>query len=379
MSESRKKVFLLLLGAAVLLGCKAKESAGNSGSAGSGGSTQGEQPRMLLVTDSSGENDASFNHGAFSGILSFYGETWNNQNSRGRLYDVVRCKEGEPVINLKAACEEKKWDIIVTTGFSFAGPMAEVAPLYPAQRFMIVDVDWLDFPNVMQYTFAEHEGSYLVGAVAALKAIEDGIDNPVFGFIGGIPSALITKFEVAYIQGIWSIIPGAKIVDFYTNSWDNTAIAQQKAEEWYNDGVFIIFTAAGSSGNGAIAQTREERRQGNNVWIIGVDSDQYDEGLYASGKSAVLTSMVKKVETTTMETLTALQNNSFKGDSVRALDLAQEGVGFATTNTELSQDIIGKVNAIQGSIINKNITVISTYRDALGAGLVPAGLLAIDD
>jgi basic membrane protein A len=372
----KKKILLLLLCTAALFflsGCKAKGGAGNSGSA------QGELPRLLLVTDSSGENDASFNHGAFSGILSFYRETWNNQNSRGRLYNVVRCKTQDLYVpNLKEACEEKRWDVITTTGFTFADSVAEVAALYPAQKFMIVDVDWLDFPNVMQYVFAEHEGSYLVGAVAALKALEDGIDNPVFGFIGGMPSPTITKFEVGYIQGIWSVIPHAEIVDFYTNSWDNAAIAQQKAEEWYNDGVFIIFTAAGSSGNGAIAQAREERLQGNNVWAIGVDSDQYDEGLYAPSKSAVLTSMVKRVETTTLETLTSLQNNSFKGNSARTLDLAREGVGFTTTNAELSQQIIEKVNAIQSSIINKTVTVIPTYRDALGAGRVPQGLLASD-
>ncbi|MHC6203004.1 hypothetical protein ACYULU_07405 [Breznakiellaceae bacterium SP9] len=109
-----KTVFLLLLCTAALFflaGCKAKGNAG--------GSVQGELPQLLLVTDSSGENDAGFNHGAFSGILSFYKETWSNQDSRGRLYNVVRCKTQELYVpNLKEACEEKKWDIIATTGFT---------------------------------------------------------------------------------------------------------------------------------------------------------------------------------------------------------------------------------------------------------------------
>jgi basic membrane protein A len=332
------------------------------------------------MTDSSGENDASFNYGAFNGILKFYKETWNNQNSRGRFYNVVRCKsESVYVANLKEASEEKWWDVIAVTGFTFADAIAEVAQLYPAQKYMIVDVDWLDFPNVMQYTFAEHEGSYLVGVAAALKALEEGVEEPVFGFIGGMPSATITKFEVGYIQGIWSVIPNAKIVDFYADSWDNPEAAQKQAKEWFDTGVFIIYAAAGSSGNGAIAQAREERRQGRGVWVIGVDSDQYDEGLYAPSKSVVLTSMIKKVETTTLETLAALRNNTFKGNSAITLDLEKGGVGYTLTNAELSQDIIRQINTAQDGIIGKRITVTPTYRDALNAGRVPAGLLASDN
>ena len=114
--------------------------------------------------------------------------------------------------NLTQATDEG-YDLIVTTGFTFADALGEVAAKNPNQKYMIVDVDWVNFPNVMQAIYAEHEGSFLVGAAAALKAKADGIANPRFGFIGGVPGATITKFEVGFVQGVLSVFPNAEIKD----------------------------------------------------------------------------------------------------------------------------------------------------------------------
>jgi basic membrane protein A len=208
------------------------------------------KPTVLLITDSSGEIDESFNQAAFMGILDFYGETWNNQTNRGILYNTFRCKTETDYTSAITGASKGKWDVIVVTGFSFADALAEAAPQYPNQKFMIVDADWVNKPNVAQYMFAEHEGSYLVGAAVALKAVESGIEDPVFGFIGGFPSSTITKFEVGYIEGIRSILPQAKIVDFYADSWDAPELASAKTKTWYDDGVFAVFTAAGGTGVG---------------------------------------------------------------------------------------------------------------------------------
>lgn len=335
------------------------------------------KPTTLLITEAAGENDDSFVQSAFRGILKFYGETWDNQTSRGILYNTVRCmSQTDYKFVLKMVSEERKWDIIVMTGFIFADALIEIAPQYPEQKFAIIDVDWVNAPNVAQYIFSEHEGSYLVGAVVALKALESGIAAPVFGFIGGIPSSTITKFEVGYVQGIRSIIPDAEIVDFYAGSWNDPDAAYTQAKTWYDRGVFAVFSAAGGTGNGAIEQARTCRRQGMDVWVIGVDIDQHHVGLYAPSASAVLTSMIKRVETATFTALMSVQNNAFTGNSAVALTLEQEGVGFTTAM--LNDDITNKVNGIQSDIINKRIRVIPTYKDALAAGLVPAGLKALD-
>lgn len=336
------------------------------------------RPTIRLITDATGVDDKSFNAAAWRGILAYYGDTWEKQANRGKLYDVVTCQTQDKYVpNLKQASDEK-YDLICTTGFTFADALGEVAPLYPDQKYMIVDVDWVNQPNVLQYMFAEHEGSYLVGVAAALKAQADGIKNPKFGFIGGIPGAVITKFEVGYIEGIKSVLPKAEIVDYYANDWGKPELAKAQAKNWFDSGVYAIFSAAGGTGNGTIAQAKEYRSQGKNVWAIGVDSDQYEEGVYANGKSAVLTSMLKSVETATKDALKAIETKSFKA-GVIVLNMKSNGIGFSEKNSELGANIIAKVNAAKADIIAGKVTVHATYKDALAAGTVPAGLGAKDN
>ncbi|MDR2494386.1 MAG: BMP family ABC transporter substrate-binding protein [Spirochaetaceae bacterium] len=334
-------------------------------------------PTTLLLTDVAGENDDSFFKATFQGILRFYGETWDNQRSRGILYNTARCMGGEEYLPvMKAACESRYWDLILVAGFTFADALGETAPLYPAQKFAIIDVDWVNEPNVAQYIFAEHEGSYLAGAAAALKAAESGAEKPVFGFIGGMASSTITKFEMGYVQGVRSIIPEAEIVDFYADSWDDPESAFRKAGEWFDSGVFAVFSAAGATGSGAIEQARAYRRRGRDVWAVGVDSDQYDVGLYAPNSSAVLTSMIKRVDTASFAAITAVRNNAFRGSSAETLTLEDEGVGF--TADMLSGAVLDRMREIREGIVSKRIPVAATYGEALAAGLAPPGLQAAD-
>lgn len=336
------------------------------------------RPTIRLITDATGIDDKSFNAAAWRGILSFYGDTWDNQKNRGVLYDVVTCPTQDRYIPTIKQASDEGYDLICVTGFTFADALGEVAQLYPDQKYMIVDVDWVSLPNVMQFTFAEHEGSYLVGVIAALKAKADGITNPRFGFIGGVPGAVITKFEVGYIQGILSILPEAEIVDYYANDWGKPELAKAQAKNWYDSGVYAIYSAAGGTGNGTIAQAKEYRIQGRNVWAIGVDSDQYEEGVYRDGESAVITSMLKKVESSTSYALNAVQDGTF-ASKVVVLDMKAEGVGYSSRNKALGSEIVGKVEKIKRDIINGKIKVYDTYREALAAKAVPAGLGAKDN
>ncbi|MCL2881226.1 MAG: BMP family protein [Treponema sp.] len=331
-----------------------------------------------LLTDATGIDDKSFNAAAWRGILSFYGDTWNNQTQRGKLYDVVTAQTQDMYIpNLRQATDEG-YDLIVATGFTWADSLEQVAKDNPNQKYLLVDVNWLDAPNVLQATYAEHEGSFLVGAAAALKAKADGIQNPRFGFIGGVPGAVITKFEVGFVQGVLSVIPGAEIIDYYVNSWGEPALAKTQAKNWYDSGVYTIYSAAGGSGNGTIAQAKEYRAAGRNVWAIGVDSDQYEEGLYNNTDSAVLTSMLKRVETSLVYGLNAVQNGTFKGEVI-VFDLKADGVGYSTANPALDADITAQLEKIKADIVNGTIKVAATYAEAKALPGFPQNLKAIDD
>jgi len=331
----------------------------------------------LLLTDATGIDDRSFNAAAWQGMLDFYGETWDRTPSRGRLYDVLTAGTmADYIPNLRLAADGD-FDLIIATGFTWREAVVEVASIYPDQNFLIVDVAGINLPNVMEAIFAEHEGSFLVGAAAALQAIEEGIENPRFGFIGGIPGALITRFHVGFVQGVLSIIPDADVLDFYVNSWGEPALARTQAMAWYNDGVFAIFSAAGASGNGTIAEARDQRLMGRNVWAIGVDSDQFEEGRYSATESAVLTSMIKRVESSVVYALNAVEAGDFYGRTI-VFDLPMEGVGFSTTNPALRPSVITQVEEIRERIISGDIVVVSTLAEAMQLPGFPQDLMAID-
>jgi basic membrane protein A len=279
--------------------------------------------------------------------------------------------------NLRQATDEG-YDLIVATGFTFADALTTVASQNPRQKYMIVDVDWVTLPNVLQAVYAEHEGSYLVGVATALKARADGITNPRFGFIGGIPSGAITKFEVGFVQGVLSVTPNAQIVDYYANSWGEPALAKAQAMNWYDSGVYAIYSAAGGTGNGTIAQAKEYRAAGRNVWAIGVDSDQHEEGLYTATDSAVLTSMLKRVESSLLYALKAVQNNTFRGETI-TFNLADDGVGYSTTNPALTADIRTELERVRQQIVNGQVRVAATYAEARRLPGFPQDLRAIDD
>ncbi|MDR2807640.1 MAG: BMP family ABC transporter substrate-binding protein [Spirochaetaceae bacterium] len=344
------------------------------------GSTSGTGITIRLLTDATGIDDKSFNAAAWRGILEFYGDTWQNPSQRGTAYDVLTAQTQDMYIpNIKQVTDEG-YDLITVTGFTFADALAEVAKANPQQKYQIVDVDWVKLSNVLGVLFAEHEGSYLVGAAAALKAKADGIANPRFGFIGGIPGSTITKFEIGFIQGVLSILPNAGIVDYYVNSWGEPALAKTQAKNWYDTGIYAIYSAAGGSGNGTIAQAKEYRVAGRNVWAIGVDSDQHEEGQYNPAdptQSAVLTSMLKRVETSLLYGLNAIKNNTFRGEVI-TLDLKADGVGYSRTNPALTADITQQLDQIKQDITSGKIKVASTYAQAKQLPGFPQDLKAQD-
>lgn len=358
---------LVLAMATMLFAQGGKEAAASDG-----------RPTIRLLTDATGIDDKSFNAAAWRGIVEYYGDTVEKPANRGKLYDVVTAQTQDMYIpNLRQASDEG-YDLIMVTGFTWADALSEVAPQYPDQKYTIVDVDWVGQPNVMEFIYSEEQGSFLVGLAAALQAKEDGIQNPRFGFIGGVPGATITKFEMGYVQGIRSVFPNAQIYDYYANDWGKPELAKAQAKNWYDMGVYCIFSAAGGTGNGTIAQAKEYRNQGKNVWAIGVDSDQYADGIYTGTKSAVLTSMLKRVENSSLMVLKAVADGSFSGGVVQ-MGMADDGVGYSTANPELSANVVKLVDAAKADINSGKIKIYKTYREALAAGAAPAGLAALDD
>ena len=131
----------------------------------------GDKPTVMLVTDATGIDDKSFNAAAWRGIVAYYGDTVENPAGRGTYYDTITCQTQDMYIPTLKQVSDEGYDLILTTGFTFADALKEVSQLYPDQNYMIVDVATVSQPNVMEFLFTEEQGSFLVGVLARRLSI----------------------------------------------------------------------------------------------------------------------------------------------------------------------------------------------------------------
>lgn len=304
--------------------------------------------RIALVTDTGGIDDRSFNQGTWEGVQKFseeFGvETQYMQSNSDADY----------IPNLSSFSEEE-YDLIVAPGFLFADAIGDVATTFPNQKFLIIDSVVENHDNVASAVFAEAEGSYLVGVAAAEAAKAAGKDK--VGFIGGADFPLIQGFEAGFEQGVKSVDEGINVVVEYVGGFDDASRAQSIANKMYNEGTYIIFHAAGGAGNGLIKEARDRRTNGEDVWAIGVDKDQYQDGIYEGENSAILTSMIKKVDVASYDVCKMVMEDKFPGGEVLEFNLENDGVGIPEENPNLSDEIVAKVKEAAEKVKSGEITI----------------------
>jgi len=240
---------------------------------------------------------------------------------------------------------------IIAVGFAFGESLAEIANANPDTSYAIVDgfIDPLP-ANVALLGFAEHEGSFLVGAAAALAC---GCDK--IGFIGGQEIDLIKKFEAGYTAGAKQINPDITVEVAYLGAagdnaaWGSPDKAKEIALKWYSEGAEVIYTAAGGSGQGTIEAAVEADK-----WAIGVDSDQYLTAT-PEQQAHILTSMLKRVDVAVYETAKAFKDGTFAGGFV-TYDLKSDGVGYSTSGGYL-EEFVDELEALKADIIAGTIVV----------------------
>jgi basic membrane protein A len=307
-------------------------------------------PRVGLVTDVGGIDDKSFNQGTWEGIKAYAAE---NKLAAGKDFKFLQSSaEADYVPNLSTFADEK-FDLIVAPGFLFNSAMSEVATQYPAQKFLIIDSVVKDkagklLPNVANAVFAEEQGSYLVGVAAGLKAKADHKDK--VGFVGGMKFPLIEKFQAGFEQGVKAVNPACQVLVDYAGVFTDPGKGQALAAKQYGAGAYVVFTAAGNTGNGVIKEAKERTLKGDVRWAIGVDKDQFNDGIYAPGKSAVLTSMMKRVDVAAHDIADMVRDGKFPGGQVYAFSLQNKGVGLPASNPNLSPDILKVVAGYEKKI-----------------------------
>ena len=296
-----------------------------------------------IAFDTGGRGDGTFNDSAAVG-----GERATSELG-------IEVKELEATVDedRKANLELLAGDgagVIVGVGFMFTDPMGEIAAANPEVTFGIVD-SVVEAPNVRSLVFAEEQGSFLVGAAAALKS-----ESGVIGFIGGQEIDLIKKFEAGYTAGAKYINPDITVNVKYlgpagdNSAWGNVAGAKEIAAGWYAEGADIVYTAAGGSGAGTIEAAIEAGK-----WAIGVDSDQYLTAGSADAQAHILTSMVKRVDVAVFETMKAACEGDTEG-GIKVFDLSNDGVGYATSGGYVD-DIASQLDEIKAKIVAGEIEV----------------------
>lgn len=341
MKKISKILLSMLFVSLILVGC--------SSPTGSTDNNQTDKPAegcsvlIGLVTDTGGVDDKSFNQSAWEGLTQFAEEN----NLQECIQYLQSDSEADYIPNLTGYAEEG-YDLVIAVGYLFQDAVDTVSVQYPDTNFLFIDSESLS-DNVMSAVYNAEQGSYLVGVAAGLKAIEN--ESKMVGFLGGMEGDLIGSFQAGYEQGVLSVCPDCVIYVDYADSFSDDAKGQQLAAKQYGAGVSVIYQAAGNAGNGVIKEAKER----GDVWAIGVDKDQYEDGKVADGSSIILTSMVKRVDISTYTAATEVLNGTFEG-GVMIFDLTNEGVG-----AELSS---GR------NLTDEEIAQIQGYADDIKAGTI---------
>ena len=292
-----------------------------------------------IIFDLGGKFDKSFNEAAFAGATRWAEETG------GTFREVELQSEAQREQALRRFAEAGS-NPIVMAGFAFSDALSQVAPDYPDTKFAVIDVDWLDIPNVRGIGFQEHEGSYLVGMMAA-QASKTG----TVGFIGGMDIPLIRKFACGYAQGVMAANPDAKIIANMTGTtpaaWNDPVKGSELTKAQISQGADVVYAAAGGTGVGVLQTAADE-----NILSIGVDSNQNH---LHPGK--VLTSMMKRVDNAVFDAFS--QGVDLETGNVR-MGLANGGVGYAMDDNNaslVSADMQAAVDAASAKIASGELTV----------------------
>jgi basic membrane protein A len=312
----------------------------------------GSDVNVGLVFDIGGRGDQSFNDSAAAGLDQAEEDLGISASEASANDDGSNREE---LLNLQA----DESDLVFGVGFLFAEPMLNAAGANPEINFAIVDDASVDLPNVAGLVFAEEEGSFLVGAAAALKTTNNKV-----GFIGGVSIDLIKRFEAGFVAGVQHINPDIEIDIQYISEppdfsgFTDPAAGKIVAQSMFEDGSDIVYHAAGGSGGG-LFQAAKEYSEANNtkVWAIGVDSDQY----LTAGEDVqeyILTSMLKRVDVAVYSTIEAQVEGSFTGGP-NVFDLSVDGVGYSTTGGFVD-DITDQLEELKQQIIDGEIVVPST-------------------
>ena len=297
--------------------------------------------KPAVIYDMGGKFDKSFNESVYNGAQRFTKET----GIEVMEFEVTNEAQREQGMRKMA---QRGANVIVCVGFAQADACDKVAKEFPDTKFSIIDVGWLDNANMRQYVFNEHEGSFLVGALAAMASKTGKV-----GFVGGMDIPLIRKFACGYVQGAKAVNSKVEVYQNMTGTtpaaWNDPAKGSELAKSQFDRGADVVYAAAGGTGAGVYQAAAD-----SGMLAIGVDSNQN-----YMHPGTMLTSMLKRVDLATYETFMDVKSGNFTS-GVKVLGLAEDGVGWALDehNESLITDVMkSTINGLSDKVKSGSIKV----------------------
>lgn len=307
--------------------------------------------KPVVIYDLGGKFDRSFNEAAYNGAEIYARETG------GTYRDFEPSNEAQFEQALRRFARRKA-DLIVAVGISYAVPLRNVAREFPDQLFTVIDAV-VEAPNVQSIVFKEHEGSFLVGMIAAMTT-----KSGTVGFIGGMDIPLIRRFAVGYEEGARYVRPDIKLyknmVGTTGSAWNDPIKGAELANSQYARGADVIFSAAGPTGLGVIQAAADAGK-----FAIGVDSNQNH-----IRPGHVLTSMLKRVDLAVAGSMKAARNGTWE-PGLTVLGLKESGVDYAVDEHNralITEEMTARLEEARKKIISGEIIVTDAMADATGTG-----------
>ena len=321
----------VIMSASMLVGC---------GTTSTEESSAASDIKIGMVADLGGINDESFNQSAWEGLQQA-------EKDFGIEIKVIESKQASEYIPNMESLLDEDVDMVIGVGYTMKEDIQKQAENYPDKQFVLIDETYDTIPeNVTPILFRENEAAYLTGLIAGKMTKTNNV-----GFIGGIQTPVVSRFEYGYKAGVKAANDKADVNVQYAGTFSDAAKGKSIANQMYGNGSDIILSAAGGTGLGAIESAKEQ-----NKYAIGVDRDQSD-----LAPENVLTSALKKVNVGVYDTVKEFVEGKLKGGQEKVYGLKEDGVGIPeTTKNLVPQDIIDYVNEMIEKIKNDEIKVPST-------------------
>ncbi|MFJ9463920.1 BMP family lipoprotein [Viridibacillus arvi] len=306
---------------------------------------------VAMVTDLGGVDDKSFNQSAWEGIQKFGKDNGMKKGDGG--YDYLQSASSSEYNTNLTNMNRRNFDLIFGVGYLMEDAIKEVADQKPDTNFAIID-GTVEAPNVASILFKEQEGAFLAGVAAASVTKSNKI-----GFVGGIDIPVINRFHAGFVEGVKAVNPDIKVDVQYTGAFDKAELGKTTANRMFTTGVDVIFHAAGATGNGVFTEAKERKAKDSNanVWVIGVDADQYKEGQVNDKTNVTLTSVMKRVDVAVQDVAKQAKEGKFPGGETLVYGLSDNGMALADSHGAISDETMKKIDDYAKQIADGKIKV----------------------